>query len=114
MLEHGSPWGYGVHMNNVWSSNNATAPTYNNGLMQPFVNYNLESGLYLTSAPIITVNWQAKGSNQWTVPVGGVGKLFKIGRLPVNSQINMFYNVVRPDFANNWQIRAQLQFMFPK
>jgi hypothetical protein len=45
---------------------------------------------------------------------GGVGKLFKIGRLPVNSQINLFYNVVRPDFANNWQIRAQLQFMFPK
>ena len=114
-LEHGSPWVYGVLMNNVWSSNNATAPTYNNGLMQPFVNYNLESGLYFTSSPIVTVNWQAKGSNQWTAPVGGgVGKLFKIGRLPVNTQISMYYNVVRPDFANNWQIRAQLQFMFPK
>jgi hypothetical protein len=25
-----------------------------------------------------------------------------------------YYNVVRPDFAGNWQIRAQVQFMFPK
>ncbi|MGO9934339.1 MAG: neuromedin U [Steroidobacteraceae bacterium] len=114
-LEHGSPWVYGVLVNNVWSSNNATAPSYNNGLMQPFANYNFESGLYLTSSPIVTVNWQAKGSNQWTVPMGGgVGKLFKIGRLPVNTQLSMYYSVVRPDFAPNWQVRAQVQLMFPK
>jgi len=24
------------------------------------------------------------------------------------------YNVVRPDYQANWQIRAQAQFMFPK
>jgi hypothetical protein len=35
-------------------------------------------------------------------------------RLPVNAQIQAFYNVVRPDFSNNWQIRAQVQLMFPK
>src|SRR5271165_3724387 len=26
-LEHGSPWVYGVPVNNVWSSNNSTAPS---------------------------------------------------------------------------------------
>ena len=119
-LEKGSPWVYGVLVNNIWSMGNSgnpfsNSPKYNNGLMQPFVNYNFEGGLYLTSAPIVTVNWEARGSNQWTVPMGGgVGKLFKIGRLPVNTQFQAFYNVVRPDFANNWQIRAQVQFMFPK
>ena len=114
-LEKGSPWVYGVLANNVWSSNNSTAPSYNNGLIQPFLNYNFHSGAYLTSSPIWTVNWQAKGSNQWTVPMGGgVGKLFKIGPLPVNTQINMFYNVARPDYAPNWQVRAQIQLMFPK
>ena len=44
----------------------------------------------------------------------GVGKLFKIGRLPVNTQFGGYYSVVRPEFAGNWQIRAQVQLMFPK
>jgi hypothetical protein len=119
-LEHGSPWVYGVLANNVWSVGSGTptlgsSPKYSNGLIQPFVNYNFEGGAYVTSSPIITANWEARGSQQWTVPMGGgVGKLFKIGRLPVNTQISGYYNVVRPDFAANWQIRAQVQFMFPK
>src|SRR5208282_1198427 len=39
-LEHGSPWVYGVLANNVWSLGSSGNPPYNNGLMQPFVNYN--------------------------------------------------------------------------
>jgi len=114
-LAHGDPWVYGVLLNNVWSSNNSQAPSYNNGLMQPFVNYNFHSGAYLTSSPIMTVNWQAKGDQQWTVPMGGgVGKIFHFGKLPVNSQLSMYYNVAKPDYAPNWQIRLQVQLMFPK
>jgi hypothetical protein len=119
-LEHGSPWVYGVLVNNVWSVGNSgnlfsNGTKYNNGLIQPFVNYNFEGGAYLTSSPIFTVNWEAQGSQQWTVPMGaGVGKLFKIGKLPVNTQVSGYYYVVRPDFSPNWQVRAQLQFMFPK
>ena len=30
--------------------------------MQPFLNYNFEGGPYLTTSPIITVNWEARGS----------------------------------------------------
>jgi hypothetical protein len=114
-LERGSPWVYGILVNNVWAVGRSGSASYNNGLIQPFLNFNFESGAYLTSSPIMTVNWQANGSQQWTVPVGaGVGKLFKFGRLPVNMQLGAYYNVVRPDFAPNWQIRAQVQFMFPK
>jgi hypothetical protein len=120
-LEHGSPWVYGVLANNVWSvggsatSSVSTAPRYSNGLVQPFLNYNFPSAFYLTSSPIITANFTAPGSQVWTVPMGGgVGKLFKIGRLPVNMQFSGYYNVVRPEYAGNWSIRAQVQFMFPK
>jgi hypothetical protein len=115
-LDKGSPWVYGVLVNNVWSlSSSSDAPSYNNGLIQPFVNYNLPDGAYLTSAPILTVNWQAEGSQKWTVPIGGgVGKIFHFGKLPVNMQVSAYYNVERPDDAANWQIRAQVQFMFPK
>jgi hypothetical protein len=83
-------------------------------VVQPFVNYNFEGGLYLTSVPIMTVNWKADGQ-KWTVPIGGgVGKIFHFGKLPVNMQLGAYYNIVKPDFAANWQIRAQLQLMFPK
>jgi len=115
-LEKGSPWVYGVLVNNVWSlGSSSDAPSYNNGLIQPFLNYNLPDGAYLTSSPVLTVNWKAEGSQQWTVPIGGgVGKIFHFGKLPVNMQVAAYYNVVRPDNAANWQIRAQMQFMFPK
>jgi len=115
-LEHGDPWVYGTLVNNIWSlTSNKTGGSYSNGLIQPFVNYNFEGGLYLTSAPILTVDWKASSSQQWTVPIGGgIGKIFHLGKLPVNTQLSAYYNVVRPDFGANWQIRAQVQLMFPK
>jgi hypothetical protein len=115
-LAPGDPWVYGALVNNVWSlTSDKQGGSYSNGLVQPFLNYNFASGLYLTSAPILTVNWKAESSQQWTVPVGGgVGKIFHLGKLPVNTQVSAYYNVVRPDFGPNWQIRAQVQLMFPK
>jgi len=44
----------------------------------------------------------------------GIGKFFKFGNLPVNAQFGVYYNMVRPDIAYSWQIRAQMQFKFPK
>ena len=115
-LDKGDPWVYGVLANNIWSlSDSGSGGSYNNGLIQPFVNYNFPGGFYVTSAPIITVNWKADRSQRWTVPLGGgVGKIFHLGRLPVNTQLSAYYNVVTPDDGPNWQIRAQVQFMFPK
>jgi hypothetical protein len=115
-LDHGSPWVYGALVNNIWSlTSDKQGGAYSNGLIQPFVNYNFEGGLYLTSVPILTVDWKAESSQQWTVPIGGgVGKIFHFGKLPVNTQISAYYNVVRPDSGANWQIRAQVQLMFPK
>ena len=115
-LEKGDPWVYGVLVNNVWSlTSDKRGGAYSNGLIQPFVNYNFPEGFYLTSAPIATVAWKADSGQQWTVPVGGgVGKIFHLGKLPVNTQLSGYYNVVHPDYGANWQIRAQVQFMFPK
>jgi hypothetical protein len=115
-IKHGDPWVYGVLANNVWSlSSDERGGAYSNGLLQPFVNYNFKEGFYLTSAPIMTVNWKADSGQQWTVPLGGgVGKIFHLGRLPVNTQLSAYYNVVHPDDGANWQLRAQMQLMFPK
>jgi len=96
-LEKGSPWVYGVLVNNVWSlSSDERGGAYNNFLMQPFLNYNFAGGTYITSAPIVTADWKAESSQRWTVPLGlGVGHIFHLGRLPVNTQISGYYNVIR-------------------
>jgi hypothetical protein len=116
-MKHGDPWVYGVLVNNVWSVSGSTSdPSYSNFLMQPFLNYNLPGGLYLTSAPIITAAWKAESNQRWTVPLGaGVGKIVHLGRLPVNFQLSAYYNVVAPDdLGPEWQLRFQVQFLFPK
>ncbi len=80
---------------------------------QYFVNYNLPNKWYLTSAPVITANFEANSDNRWTVPLGGgVGKIFKIGDQPINAQLSAYKNIVAPDLGADWQIRVQLQFLF--
>jgi hypothetical protein len=117
-LDHDSPWVFGAIANNIWSlTSNKQGGSYSNFTLQPFVNYNIPGGdgLYISSGPIITANWNADSGQQWTVPLGGgAGKIFHFGKLPVNIFVQAYYNVVRPDYQANWQIRAQAQFMFPK
>jgi hypothetical protein len=115
-ITHGSPWVYGVLANNIWSvSNSGSSPPINQMLVQPFLNYNFKGGAYLTSAPIITANWQADSGDTWTIPLGGgVGKIFHLGKLPVNTQVSAYYNVETPEYGADWQLRFQVQLMFPK
>jgi hypothetical protein len=61
------------------------------------------------------MDWLAPSGQQLTLPLGGgVGKIFHLGMLPVNAKLEAYYNVVRPDFAADWNIRLEVQFMFPK
>jgi len=115
-LQKGDPWVYGVLANNVWSmSDSKRGGAYNGMLVQPFLNYNLPGGTYLTSSPVITADWKADSDQRWTVPLGlGIGHIFHFGRLPVNTQLSGYYNVVKPDNGANWTLRFQVQFMFPK
>ncbi len=115
-LAKGSPWVYGALVNNVWSVGGSDSdPRYNNFLIQPFLNYNFPGGFYLSSAPIITADWEADSGDRWTVPLGGgAGKIVHFGRLPVNIQLQAYYNVEKPDFGADWQLRFQVQFLFPK
>ncbi len=75
----------------------------------------MDNGWYLTSAPIITANWEADSNNTWTIPFGGgVGKIFRIGKQPLNAQVSAYYNVEKPASGADCQLRLQLQMMFPK
>jgi len=109
-------WVIGSLVSNVWSVGGSGEQDINLFTWQYFVNYNMDQGWYLTTAPIITANWEADSDHRWTVPFGGgVGKLFKIGNQPVNAQISAYNNVITPDdYGAEWQIRAMVQFLFPK
>jgi hypothetical protein len=79
------------------------------------VNYNLPGGWYLTMSPNITADWHADSAERWTVPIGGgVGRLFRVGKQPVNIQLAGYYNVVHPTLGPEWTVRLQIQFLFPK
>lgn len=110
------PWVAGLLVSNVWSfAGKSDRKDVNFFLAQYFVNYNMSEGWYLVSAPIITSNWEADSGNQWLVPFGaGAGKIFRIGKQPMNMNMQAFYNVVKPNLGPDWSLRFQLQFMFPK
>jgi len=102
----------GIVTNNVWTFG---AIAENKFLFQYFINYNLPKAWYLASGPIITANWNMVSDQRWIVPFGaGLGKVFRIGKLPVNINAHVYYNVVRPDGIGKIQSRIQIQFLFPK
>ena len=114
-LTFNGPWVYGGLINNIWSVSGSGLIDINMMTLQPFINYNLSGGRYFTSSPLITANWEADSGEQWTVPLGlGYGKIFKLGNAPVNGQISLYHNVEGPANGADWQLRLQLQFMFPK
>ena len=127
------PWVIGGLVSNVWSfaGGDEDDGDVNSFLFQYFINYNFPSRWYLTSAPILTANWEALEGNQWVVPFGGgFGKVFQIGGQPVNGSVHAYWNAVRPDLPliqppvgglpiedstpSSWTVRFQLQLLFPR
>jgi hypothetical protein len=110
-------WGtYGGLIRQLWSfAGDDDRSDVNQFLIEPFLNYNLEGGWYLITDMIITANWDAPSSQRWTVPIGGgIGKLFTIGKQTINSRLEAYYMVEKPDNAPDWQIIFTWQFLFPK
>lgn len=111
-------WVYGALINNIWDvGGDDDRDDVNQMLIQPFVNYNFpdKPGRYLTFAPIITANWEADSGDKWTVPLGGgIGQIIKWGKTPVNLQASAYYNFEAPRYGADWQLRLQMQLMFPK
>ena len=105
-------WVAGIVINNIWTFGDAEE---NKFLFQYFVNYNLPKAWYLVSAPILTANWNAPSGEQWIVPFGGgAGKVFKIGKQPININAQGYYNAVKPTGWGDFQMRLQVQLLFPK
>jgi hypothetical protein len=81
-------WVLGGLVNNLWSfAGKSEREEVNLMTIQPFVSYNFPKGYNLSTAPIITANWETDSDDTWTVPIGGGGgRPIRFGKLPVNLQ----------------------------
>jgi len=116
VLKSQGHWLFGSLAQNLWSveAGPKDRPAVNQMLLQPFVNYNLPHKWYLTSSPIINANWKLD-AGRWFVPVGGgVGKIVRFGKVPVNIYGQFFGNAEYPNGTSKWSARFQMQFLFPK
>jgi len=106
-------WVIGTLFNNVWSlESDNLAFTF-----QPFINYNLPEGYYLSTSPKVVANWKADSGNKWTVPLGmAFGKLLKPKNfLPFNVQAGAYYNIESPELTGgDWSLKLTFTAIIPK
>jgi hypothetical protein len=109
-------WLAGFLLQHFWSFvGDDDVPHVDVSSFQYFINYNFEGGWYLTTSPTITANWAADSDDTWNVPVGGgVGRLVRFGKLPVDFKAVAYSNVEKPDGGADWTLQLQVKLLFPK
>jgi hypothetical protein len=109
-------WVMGLLATQLWSfAGQATRPNVNSGLFQPFINYNIPGGQFaLSTAPILTVNYNAPGNQKWTVPLGGGGSYtFKLGDQLMQVGALYYTAITRPLTSPQATLRLNWSLLFP-
>jgi hypothetical protein len=117
VVKTAGPWVLGGLISQIWPvTDTGGAPETNLFLFQPFVNYNLgRSGWALSTAPIITANWDAPSGTEWTVPVGvGITRTTVFNRRPMNIGFQYYSNVERPDGSAGQTFRFIIALLYPQ
>jgi hypothetical protein len=60
-------------------------------------------------SPIISANWETP-ETKWTVPIGGGCRAGDQDRH--NLSLSAYYNLVKPQFGADWQLRPQVMLIF--
>lgn len=111
-------WVLGAFVQN-WTSfgGSGNRPGTNHMNLQPIVAYFLPDGWSIGFSGNILADWKAdKAGDTWTVPVGlGIGKVVKLGRMPVKLGLAAQYMVHHPDnFGQIWNIQLAVVPVLPK
>lgn len=106
----------GMLVTQLWSfAGKTNRADVNSGLFQPFINYNLPKGSWsISTAPLISVNYNAPGDQKWTVPIGGGGsKTFKLGDQLMQISVLYYTSIVRPVSAPQTTLRITWSLLWP-
>ncbi len=112
-------WGSAlILVQNVWSLPGATLrdPVEQMQVLLSF-SYNLPHAWYLMTSPTVAADWRQLTRERWLVPLGGgAGRTFKLGRQPLDANLALYRNVVRPSGQGSptWQLSLQMTLLFAK
>ena len=91
------------------------AARVNQSSLQFFVNYNLDAGWYLSTSPLITMNWEADSGEQLKLPLsGGFGKLHRFGKQPVDFRLVAYKNIEQTRYGPEYEVTFSVKFLFPR
>ena len=98
-----------------WFSVGGNGPRTSQMLMGYAFVYVYANGWSVGTNPNMFVDWEAPSGNKVTFPVGlQVGKLRKLGPLPVKFDVQAQYYAVRPQFNSpKWNLQFQVTPIFP-
>ena len=84
--------------------------------LQPIVTIFFGEGWSFGYSGNILADWTAPSPDIWTVPVGlGLGKVVKLGRLPIKIQLAVQYMPVHPRISGQeWNVQLQVTPVIPK
>jgi hypothetical protein len=84
--------------------------------LQPIATVFFGEGWSIGYSGNILADWNAPSEDVWTVPVGlGLGKVVKLGRLPVKIQLAVQYMPVHPRISGQeWNVQVQITPVIPK
>ena len=98
-------WTVGTHIQHWWGITDDGTDNVrmaNHTDIQYFIIYNLPHAWQLRASPHITYNWNAKSGNKLTLPLAfGVGKMVKIGPMPVQLMAEYQKAVVKPNYITS-------------
>ena len=102
----------GLLAQNVWDFAGSGHKSVNRLTLQPILNYNFGLGWYAFSAPIWTANWEE--DEKWTIPLGGgLGKLHRFGKMPIDFKLGYYHNVERPEKSPDSSILFAVKLLLP-
>jgi hypothetical protein len=91
-------------------------PDTNQMNLQPIATIFFGDGWSIGYSGNILADWTAPSEDIWTVPIGvGLGKVVKLGRLPVKIQLAVQYMPVHPRISGQeWNVQVQITPVIPK
>jgi len=109
-----APWTLGMLFNQIWSTSGANDRSdVNATFLQPFVNYNLGSGLAVGASMEATGNWEA--DEAWTAPLlFSVSKVTMLGQRPTQFTVAAGPTVASPEGGASWRFRLAATFLYPR
>jgi hypothetical protein len=113
-LKQSGPWTVGGLMNHIWSvAGEDDRADVNATYLQPFLSYVTKTKTTLGVSLESTYDWEAE---EWVVPVNAtVNQMLKMGSQIFQVGGGVRYWADSPDgAADDWGVRLQLTFLFPK